>query len=117
MHNSSILILGCGSIGKRHARILHRLGITDLRACDPVESQLGALAAETPVTKTYAAYDDALNDQPDAVLIGTQPPGLARCFRGRFRRRRGVQCAPPHPGAGHAGTASRRRRHGEDGRA
>ena len=32
---SSVLIAGCGSIGKRHARVLSGLGVRDLRACDP----------------------------------------------------------------------------------
>jgi lactate dehydrogenase-like 2-hydroxyacid dehydrogenase len=27
----SVLIVGCGSIGKRHARVLHGLGVGDLR--------------------------------------------------------------------------------------
>ena len=73
MLNTPLLILGCGSIGKRHARILHRLGLTDIRACDPVEAQLSALTAETPVTHAYADYANALSDQPGAVLICTPP--------------------------------------------
>lgn len=36
-NESSVLIGGCGSIGKRHARVLHALGVKDIRACDPVQ--------------------------------------------------------------------------------
>jgi lactate dehydrogenase-like 2-hydroxyacid dehydrogenase len=35
----SVLIVGCGSIGKRHARVRAGLGATDLRACDPSPEQ------------------------------------------------------------------------------
>jgi len=35
----SVLVAGCGSIGKRHVRVLAGLGVTDIRVCDPVEAQ------------------------------------------------------------------------------
>jgi tRNA A37 threonylcarbamoyladenosine dehydratase len=41
-----ILVLGCGSIGSRHARNLHRLGITDLLLFDPDRDRVRALAAQ-----------------------------------------------------------------------
>ena len=44
----SVLILGCGSIGKRHARVLNGLGVHDLRACDPVAAQRESLLAHVP---------------------------------------------------------------------
>ena len=36
----SVLIVGCGSIGKRHARVLRSLGVADIRACDPRRSSV-----------------------------------------------------------------------------
>ena len=67
----SVLIVGCGSIGKRHARVLNGLGVRDIRACDPVLEQRNTLLAQVPSAKLYDAYDSALTDSPDTVLICT----------------------------------------------
>jgi predicted dehydrogenase len=69
----SVLIVGCGSIGKRHARVLHDLGVRDIRAFDPVPEQREALAAEVPLTKAYQAYEAGLQDRPVAVFVCTPP--------------------------------------------
>jgi|WetSurMetagenome_2_1015567.scaffolds.fasta_scaffold12509_2 predicted dehydrogenase len=69
----SVLIAGCGSIGKRHARVLHGLGVRDLRACDPLPEQRAALLAQVPTVKMYETYEAGLVDHPDTVLIGTPP--------------------------------------------
>jgi len=70
----SVLIAGCGSIGKRHARVLHRLGTSDIRACDPVPAQGQPLAAETQV-RLFASYEEGLASRPDTVFLCT-PPSL-----------------------------------------
>lgn len=69
----SVLIVGCGSIGKRHARVLTNLGVRDLRACDPSVEQREAMRAQTPHAKMYDSFDAALRDKPDAVWICTPP--------------------------------------------
>jgi len=69
----SVLIVGCGSIGKRHARVLNGLGVRDLRACDPVTAQRESLLAQVPTVKMYETYEAGLADRPDTVLIGTPP--------------------------------------------
>jgi len=69
----SILIAGCGSIGKRHARVLHGLGATDLRACDPAAEQRQSLAAQVPAVRLYESLAEGLRDRPDAVFICTPP--------------------------------------------
>ncbi|MBI5301353.1 MAG: Gfo/Idh/MocA family oxidoreductase [Chloroflexi bacterium] len=69
----SVLIAGCGSIGKRHARVLQRLGVRDLRACDPIAEQRDAVCAQTPSVKLYDDFDAALRAAPDAVWICTPP--------------------------------------------
>ncbi len=56
----SVLIAGCGSIGKRHARVLKSLQVTDIRACDPVPEQRQALSAQMPTVRTY----DSLRSRP-----------------------------------------------------
>ena len=71
--DQSVLIVGCGSIGQRHARVLSELGIADLRVCDSSSEQLQVLTAKTPVQMTYSSYQEGLHDQPDTVLIGTPP--------------------------------------------
>jgi predicted dehydrogenase len=70
----SVLIVGCGSIGKRHARVLRGLGVKDVRACDPVITQAAALQKETPV-QIFSSYAEGLASKPDTVWIGT-PPNL-----------------------------------------
>ena len=71
----SVLIVGCGSIGKRHARVLWDLGVADLRACDPLPAPREALTAQVPTAKMYESYYAGLLDKPDAVWICT-PPAL-----------------------------------------
>ena len=67
----SALIAGCGSIGRRHARVLAALGVRDLRACDPVPAQRRALTDETPQAKAYESFAEGLAERPDAVFICT----------------------------------------------
>jgi len=69
----SVLIVGCGSIGKRHARVLRSLGVADIRACDPAPEQRLALSAESPSVRMYDSFEAGLRDRPEAVLICTPP--------------------------------------------
>jgi len=69
----SVLIAGCGSIGKRHARVLTGLGVTALRACDPVAEQRQSLVAQVPGVKIVESYESGLAQRPDIVLLGTPP--------------------------------------------
>lgn len=69
----SVLVAGCGSIGRRHVRVLRSLGVKEIRACDPDPHQRDSLAAESPVNRVYEDYETALRDEPAAVLICTPP--------------------------------------------
>lgn len=69
----SVLVVGCGSIGKRHARVLQSLGVADIRACDPIAEQRQLFSAESPSVRMYDSYDAGLRDRPDTVLICTPP--------------------------------------------
>jgi len=71
--NLSVLIVGCGSIGRRHARVLRSLGVQDIRACDPVPAQREALLAESPNVRMYESFEDGLREHPDTVFICTPP--------------------------------------------
>jgi predicted dehydrogenase len=72
-HDLSILIVGCGSAGKRHARVLNDLGVRDIRACDPLASQRDSLHAQVPTAVLYESLEAGLADVPDTVLIATPP--------------------------------------------
>ena len=69
----SVLIAGCGSIGKRHARVLRSLEVADVRGCDPSSAQRQSLSAESPGVRMYDSYDAGLRDRPDTVLLCTPP--------------------------------------------
>lgn len=69
----SVLVAGCGSIGRRHVRVLRSLGMRELRICDPDPGQREALLAEGPVSAVYEDFEAALRDGPDTVLICTPP--------------------------------------------
>ncbi len=71
-NETSVLIAGCGSIGKRHARVLRGLGLKDIRACDPAPDQRDKLASETPV-RMFESYELGLESKPDAVFVCTPP--------------------------------------------
>ena len=67
----SVLIAGCGSIGKRHARVLASLGVKRLRILDVSAAQRTALRSEVPVEGEYTDYEAALAAKPDVVLLCT----------------------------------------------
>lgn len=69
----SVLIAGCGSIGKRHARVLSRLGIKDLSVFDPQTSQVKQLTDQTPHAKPVISFESGLAAKPDCVWILTPP--------------------------------------------
>lgn len=69
-----ILVVGCGSIGKRHLRNLKTLGVEELVACDPQQPLRDAIAAEVGAVPC-ATYEEGLRQQPQAVFLCT-PPSL-----------------------------------------
>jgi predicted dehydrogenase len=54
-----VLIIGSGSVGKRHARNLSALGCR-ISCVDPREDRRSEFAAETPVVGSYATAEEAL---------------------------------------------------------
>jgi predicted dehydrogenase len=66
-----VLIAGCGSIGRRHARVLRSLGVRPPMICDPSEDQRRGLAGEVPVEDQFTDYLTALSAQPEAVFVCT----------------------------------------------
>lgn len=73
VENKKVLIVGCGSIGKRHARILKELGVKQIGLADQSASQLALALREIQGAQGYASYEEALKDQFDAVILCTPP--------------------------------------------
>lgn len=68
-----VLLAGCGSIGKRHARVLAALGVREIWACDPNPEQLTGLIRETPQVRPVESYEAGLRLRPGAVFVLTPP--------------------------------------------
>ena len=74
MPSKHVLIVGSGSVGKRHARNLAALGCT-ISCVDPRPGRVEELAAEVPVTAGYADEAEALTAESfDGVVIASPPP-------------------------------------------
>lgn len=69
--DTRVLVVGCGSIGRRHIRNLRSLGIRNFILCDTSEASLKAAAEglENPVLTTR--FKNALLQAPEAAVICT----------------------------------------------
>lgn len=63
-----LLIVGCGSIGRRHIQNLRALGVADIVAFDPRADRRCAAAADFAV-ETVDALEAAWEREPEAVLV------------------------------------------------
>lgn len=73
MMKLKILILGCGSIGTRHAKNLKSIGVKEIILCDKNESRLQSLANIMDTDLLYTDYKQAVKENKDisAVIICT----------------------------------------------
>ncbi len=67
--SQSALVVGYGSIGRRHTRVLRELGVRDIRLVEPVEERRRAAAEEVGVTVSHAAFEEGLAARPDTVFL------------------------------------------------
>ena len=67
------LVVGCGSIGKRHSRLLRQLGLRTLFACDPLPEQVAAATKEARFDRVAASFEEGLALKPDVVFLCTPP--------------------------------------------
>ena len=75
MSLESALVVGSGSIGRRHMRNLRQLGMSRIAACDTDAERLAPMIQELKV-ESFSDYEKALGAvKPQAVLICT-PPSL-----------------------------------------
>ena len=71
-----ILVVGIGSIGRRHSDVLYSaLGCRDITIWDPIHERAIEHAANYPGMKTVATFEEGLAQKPDAVFI-CSPPAL-----------------------------------------
>jgi len=63
----SIVVVGLGSIGRRHARLLKARGDLEVRACEPDEATAGLAFEQFGEIPLYTSYDEALASGPDTV--------------------------------------------------
>lgn len=71
MNQTTVLVIGCGSIGKRHARLLNERPDVQVWVCDALEANLQAALEQAPGATPYMDYQQALADRPDAVFVCT----------------------------------------------
>jgi predicted dehydrogenase len=69
------LVVGCGSIGKRHARVLREIGAHTLFGCDPVPAQVAAASKDAHFDAVAGSFEAGLALRPDVVFLCT-PPAL-----------------------------------------
>ena len=65
----SVLVVGFGSIGRRHTRILRELGVTHLAVCEPSAELLAQAESEFGVAQTFVSLEEGLTSKPAAVFI------------------------------------------------
>ncbi len=68
------LIVGCGSIGQRHARNLRSLGYDDVLGYDPDQKLLSDVASKG-LLKSARSLEEAYMEKPDVVFV-TNPTSL-----------------------------------------
>lgn len=66
-----VIVVGLGSIGRRHARLLCEREDIVLEFCEPNERALRMARSELGGLPAYASYDDALASRPDLVVVAT----------------------------------------------
>jgi predicted dehydrogenase len=71
MDRYRILVVGCGSIGQRHARLLSERKNIDLFIADSSPECRAACAAVADAKEVFSEFDKALACQPDGVFICT----------------------------------------------
>lgn len=69
MQDLSALVVGFGSIGRRHARVLKEIGLKDVRVSDPVPERLESARNELGITQLFESLQEGLASKPDTVVL------------------------------------------------
>ena len=66
-----LVVVGAGSIGKRHARLLAKRKDISVELCDPNPQTLSKALEETGALPKHHSFDQMLESKPDMVLISS----------------------------------------------
>ncbi len=69
--NLSALVVGYGSIGRRHARVLGEIGLSDIRVAEPDETLRSQAAQAFGAGRVFESYEQGLESSPNTVFICT----------------------------------------------
>lgn len=67
----SIVVVGLGSIGRRHARLLKARGDLEVQVCEPDAGTARLAFEQFGETPLFASYDEVLASGPEMVLVAT----------------------------------------------
>jgi predicted dehydrogenase len=70
LKNLKVLVAGCGSIGRRHVRVLTSLGVNNIMAFDTNQKQFDLMINESPDVRQVSTFEDGL-EKADAAFILT----------------------------------------------
>ncbi|MFN5646131.1 MAG: Gfo/Idh/MocA family oxidoreductase, partial [Sphingobacteriales bacterium] len=65
-----VLVVGLGSIGQRHARLLGERPELEITVCDASAAAIERLGTSN-TRQVFHSYDEALKSKPDAVFLCT----------------------------------------------
>lgn len=68
-----ILVVGAGSVGKRHLKNLAAVGVSNLAACDTRKDRLEEVKTLLPQTVVYESLEKAFEQKFDGAVIATPP--------------------------------------------
>src|SRR3972149_5140429 len=68
---TKVLVVGCGSIGLRHARLLAERRDVEVWVCDMRPEALQAASSAAPGARTFEDFGQALRAGPDVVFVCT----------------------------------------------
>ena len=66
-----VLVVGCGSIGQRHARLLNARADVEVAVCDVLEENLEAASQHAGCTERYRRLEEALACPFEAAVVAT----------------------------------------------
>lgn len=66
------LVIGAGSIGTRHLRLIHGMGFS-VMGCDTEPKAFDAIRKEIPDLATFTSLAQALAQRPELVVVATPP--------------------------------------------
>jgi predicted dehydrogenase len=68
-----VVVVGTGSIGRRHARLLAERPDVQVELCDPSPEMLALAHQEVGPLASYTTYNEALESAPGVMVIATPP--------------------------------------------